>query len=77
MKYSYVLHTKEKSFLIEECADIFAQTGKRNLSLAPYEIQIECADKGIYKIVEMTVSCEEESAVCLSLCGKGEGAWQR
>ena len=72
MKYSYVLHTKEKSFLIEECADIFAQTGKRKLALAPYEIQIECTDKGIYKIVEMTVSCEEKASVYLSLCGKGE-----
>jgi hypothetical protein len=46
--------------------------GKRKLAVAPYEIQIECKDKGIYKIVEMTVSSDQEDAVYLSLCGKGE-----
>jgi len=72
MKYSYILHTKEKNFLIDECADIFAQKGEKTIVSDLYEFHIGCEEKGIYKIIEITVSAKEESSVYISLCGKGE-----
>ncbi|MBQ3489493.1 MAG: hypothetical protein IJA86_02760 [Clostridia bacterium] len=75
MKYSYVLHTRENCFPIEECADIFTQTGKRTVVVAPYEFQISCTEKGVYKIIEITVSSEKKASVYISLCGKGEGCF--
>lgn len=72
MKYTYVLHTKDNDFLIEECENIFAQTGKRTIVIDPYEFYIDCKEKSGYKIIEITVSSQNEESVYLSLCGQGE-----
>jgi len=75
MKYSYVLRTNKNRVVIEECEDIFTQTGKRTVVSEPYTFQIECKEKGVYKIIEITVSSEKDEDVYLSLCGKGEGTF--
>ena len=55
MKYTYILHTKDNDFLIEECEDIFKKTGKRTVAFDSYECQIDCKEKNGYAIVEITL----------------------
>ena len=75
MKYFYVLHTKDKCIPIGECADIFSQPKEKTVVSDPYEFHIVCKEKGKYKIIEITVSSEEEAAVYLSLCGEGDSTF--
>ena len=75
MKYSYILHTKENKILIDECPNIFDQTGEKTIVSDPYEFHIEYTEKGHYKITEITVSAKEESEIYLSLFALGDAAF--
>ena len=75
MKYSYVLHTKDKRILIDECTDIFSQSQDKTVVSDPYKFHIVCKEKCNYNVIEITVSSKEESAVYLSLCGEGDSTF--
>lgn len=73
MNYSYILHTPENNFPIDEFADIFLQTGEKTIVSDLYEFHIEYKDKDIYRIIEITASAKEDTSVYISLCGEGGG----
>ena len=63
MNYSYILHTPEKVFTISENVDIFHEIGEQVVSLKPYTIRISGQEKGPYRLIELTVSSDEEKQV--------------
>ncbi len=71
MKYSYILHTPEKNFTISQNVDVFSETGEKTVICGPYRIDICGKEKASYRLIEITVTSDEEKKVYLSLCGEG------
>ena len=72
MNYSYILHTPENALTISENVDIFHEIGEKVISLEPYTVRIVGQEKGPYRLIELTVSSDEEKQVYLSLGGEGD-----
>ena len=72
MNYSYILHTPENALTISENVDIFHEIGEKVISLEPYTVRIVGQEKGSYRLIELTVSSDEEKQVYLSLGGEGD-----
>ena len=72
MNYSYILHTPEKNLTITQNIDIFSEASEKTIVCGPYTLHTACAEKGIYRLIEITVSSKEERSVYLSLCGEGD-----
>ena len=71
MNYSYILHTPEKALTISENVDVFHEIGEKVIALEPYTIRVVGQEKGLYRLIELTVSSDEEKQVYLSLGGEG------
>ena len=72
MNYSYILHTPEKNLTITQNIDIFSESSEKTIVCGPYTVRTTCEEKGIYRLIEITVSSDEEKSVYLSLCGEGD-----
>ena len=67
MNYSYILHTPEKLIKIDENIALFEEKGENNYDIAPFSVYKKVSENGIYRIIELTVSSENEAEVYLSL----------
>ena len=72
MNYSYILHTPEKNLTITQNIDIFSEASEKTVVCGPYTVHIDSQEKGIYRLIEITVFSNDEKEVYLSLCGEGD-----
>ena len=72
MNYSYILHTPEKLIKIDENIALFEEKGGKIYDIAPFSVSKKVTENGIYRIIELTVSSENDAEVYLSLMGEGE-----
>ena len=72
MNYSYILHTPEKLIKIDENIALFEEKGEKTYDIAPFSVYKKVSENGIYRIIELTVSSENDAEVYLSLMGEGE-----
>ena len=72
MNYSYILHTPEKLIKIDENIALFEEKGEKTYDIAPFSVSKKVTENGIYRIIELTVSSENDAEVYLSLMGEGE-----
>ena len=72
MNYSYILHTPEKLIKIDENIALFEEKGEKTYDIAPFSVSEKVTENGIYRIIELTVSSENDAEVYLSLMGEGE-----
>lgn len=71
MKYSYILHTPENNITIFQNVDVFSESGEKTVMCGPYCVHISGKEKASYRLIEITVTADEEKQVYLSLCGEG------